>query len=74
MLDLVYHRLSRAGVRCVKLDGGMTVVQRDRSIHAFRDDPHLTVFLISLKAGGQALNLTAASRCVISSGDNGRRL
>jgi len=46
----------------VKLDGGMTVAARDRVITAFREDPHVTVFLISLKAGGVALNLTAASR------------
>jgi len=40
----------------------MTVAARDRVITAFREDPHVTVFLISLKAGGVALNLTAASR------------
>lgn len=28
-------------------------------------DPTVTVFLISLKAGGVALNLTEASRCFI---------
>ena len=50
------------GVRCVKLDGGMTVAARDRAIDAFREDPFVTVFLISLKAGGVALNLTPASR------------
>ena len=38
MLQLVEHRLTRAGVRTVKLDGGMTVTARDRSIHAFRDE------------------------------------
>ena len=52
------------GVRCVKLDGGMTVAARDRVIEAFREDPFVTVFLISLKAGGVALNLTPA--CVSS--------
>jgi DNA repair protein RAD16 len=62
MLDLVQHRLTHAGVRCVKMDGGMSVPARDRVINAFRDDPHVTVFLISLKAGGVALHLTAASR------------
>jgi len=62
MLDLIAHRLAHAGVRLVKLDGGMSVPARDRVITAFRDDPHITVFLISLKAGGVALNLTAASR------------
>lgn len=62
MLDLIQHRLTHAGVRCVKLDGGMSVAARDRVINAFREDPYVTVFLISLKAGGVALNLTAASR------------
>jgi DNA repair protein RAD16 len=62
MLELVQHRLTRAGIRCVRLDGGMSVAARDRAIDAFRDDPYVTIILISLKAGGQALNLTAASR------------
>jgi hypothetical protein len=62
MLDLIQHRLAQAGVRCVKMDGSMSVAARDRVINAFREDPHVTVFLISLKAGGVALNLTAASR------------
>jgi DNA repair protein RAD16 len=62
MLDLIQHRLASAGVRCVKMDGGMTVAARDRVITAFREDPDVSVFLISLKAGGVALNLTAASR------------
>jgi len=61
MLDLIQHRLSHAGVRCVKLDGSMSVEARDRVINAFRDDAAITVFLISLKAGGVALNLTSAS-------------
>lgn len=61
MLDLVQHRLTHAGVRCVKMEGSMTVAARDRVIDAFRNDPHVNVFLVSLKAGGVALNLTAAS-------------
>jgi len=43
----------------------MTPTQRDASIRKFSDDPTVTVFLISLKAGGVALNLTAASRVFI---------
>jgi SNF2 family DNA or RNA helicase len=30
MLDLIQHRLTHAGVRCVKLDGWMTVAARER--------------------------------------------
>ena len=39
----------------------MTLEARDRAIHAFNTDATVTVFLMSLKAGGVALNLTAAS-------------
>ncbi|KAG0210473.1 DNA repair protein rad16 [Mortierella sp. GBA30] len=64
-LDLIKWRLEKAGFKCVKLDGHMTPYQRDASIKKFSDDPTITVFLISLKAGGVALNLTAASRVFI---------
>ena len=39
MLDLVEHRLSFAGVRCVKLDGRMPAKTRDRIIERFQTDP-----------------------------------
>ncbi|CEG45528.1 Nucleotide excision repair protein RAD16 [Plasmopara halstedii] len=61
MLDLIQHRLQLGGVKCVKLSGNMSMSVRDRMITAFRDDPSVTAFLISLKAGGVALNLTVAS-------------
>ncbi|KAF9394601.1 DNA repair protein rad16 [Mortierella sp. AD011] len=64
-LDLIKWRLEKAGFKCVKLDGHMTPTQRAASIKKFTDDPTVTVFLISLKAGGVALNLTAASRVFI---------
>lgn len=40
----------------------MTVEQRDKTITAFKEDSTIRVLLISLKAGGVALNLTVASR------------
>ncbi|CAH0481185.1 unnamed protein product [Peronospora belbahrii] len=61
MLDIIHHRLQLGGVNCVKLSGNMSMSVRDRTIKAFRDDPTVTAFLISLKAGGVALNLTIAS-------------
>ncbi|KAL4095121.1 hypothetical protein PRIC1_008499 [Phytophthora ramorum] len=61
MLDIIQHRLQLGGVKCVKLSGNMSMAARDRTIKAFRDDPMVTAFLISLKAGGVALNLTVAS-------------
>ncbi|KAJ3349752.1 hypothetical protein HDU91_006340, partial [Kappamyces sp. JEL0680] len=64
-LDLVHWRLSRAGFNCVKLDGRMNPEQRAAIINSFSTDPAVTVFLISLKAGGIALNLTEASRVFV---------
>jgi len=65
-LDLLEWRLLRGGIRCVKLDGRMSPANRAAVIEAFNTKPEITVFLISLKAGGLALNLTAASRVYIT--------
>ncbi|KAI8644678.1 SNF2 family N-terminal domain-containing protein [Parasitella parasitica] len=64
-LDLVYWRLSRAGFECIRLDGTMSPEKRAAAINHFMTKPTVTVFLISLKAGGVALNLTEASRVFI---------
>ncbi|CDH60596.1 probable rad16-nucleotide excision repairprotein [Lichtheimia corymbifera JMRC:FSU:9682] len=58
-LDLVYWHLSRAGFECIRLDGTMSPQQRDTAIK------DCTVFLISLKASGVALNQVEASRVFI---------
>lgn len=64
-LDLIHWRLRSAGFNCVKLDGRMTPEQRQAVIRTFMTVPQVTVFLVSLKAGGVALNLTEASRVFI---------
>ena len=43
----------------------MSPIQRDVVIRKFMTDPSVTVFLVSLKAGGVALNLTEASRVYV---------
>lgn len=65
MLQLIEWRLRRAGFTTVMLDGSMTPNQRQRSINHFMTDPNCEIFLVSLKAGGVALNLTEASRVFI---------
>jgi len=60
-LDIIEHRLQRGGIHVVKLNGGMSVAARDAVISKFKEDPNVQAILISLKAGGVALNLTAAS-------------
>lgn len=65
MLQLIEWRLRRAGFNTVMLDGSMTPIQRQKSIEHFMTSPDCEVFLVSLKAGGVALNLTEASRVFI---------
>jgi SNF2 family DNA or RNA helicase len=57
-LDLYAAVLNRKRIRYSILTGAST--NRERIINAFQDDPANKVFLISLKAGGVGLNLTAA--------------
>ncbi|ODQ64471.1 hypothetical protein NADFUDRAFT_26816 [Nadsonia fulvescens var. elongata DSM 6958] len=65
MLDLVEWRLKRAGFETVKLQGNMTPDQRAKTIKHFMDTPAVEIFLVSLKAGGVALNLCEASQVFI---------
>ncbi|KAI1414591.1 SNF2 family N-terminal domain-containing protein [Hypoxylon sp. FL1857] len=65
MLQLIEWRLHRAGITTVMLDGSMTPAQRQASINHFMNNVDVECFLVSLKAGGVALNLTEASRVFI---------
>lgn len=58
LLNCVQPRLDALGINWVRLDGGT----RDRQgmIDKFQSDDGPPVFLLSLKAGGTGLNLTAA--------------
>lgn len=58
LLDLVEPGLRQRGITFERLDGST----RDRAprIARFQDDPSVRVFLISLKAGGLGVTLTAA--------------
>ncbi len=46
------------------LHGAMSRDKRDAAVRRFQSDPSCQVFLISLKAGGVGLNLTAASHVI----------
>ncbi|XP_054811876.1 ATP-dependent helicase rhp16-like isoform X2 [Prosopis cineraria] len=64
-LDLINYSLLKSGVSCVQLNGSMSLTARDAAIKRFTDDPECKIFLMSLKAGGVALNLTVASHVFI---------
>jgi superfamily II DNA or RNA helicase len=61
LLDLVMMRLIRQKVGYERLDGGSTARQRERRVERFQEEDDCRVFLVSLKAGGTGLNLTAAT-------------
>ncbi len=58
LLAIVRQKLDSAGVQYEYLDGATR--NRQERVEAFQNDPKCSVFLISLKAGGLGLNLTAA--------------
>ncbi|MFK7788049.1 MAG: SNF2-related protein [Phycisphaeraceae bacterium] len=58
MLALIRKRLDQRGIKYAYLDGQTR--NRKDVVQRFQTDPDLPVFLISLKAGGVGLNLTAA--------------
>lgn len=60
MLGLIKTELNRRNIDYEYLDGQSTMVQREKSVNNFQENDDLRVFLISLKAGGTGLNLTAA--------------
>ena len=60
MLSLIKEKMKELGVSYEYFDGSSTVAERERAIRRFQEDDTCRVFLISLKAGGVGLNLTAA--------------
>ncbi|HTF29142.1 MAG TPA: DEAD/DEAH box helicase, partial [Flavitalea sp.] len=60
MLALIRTKLTELGVDYEYFDGSTTAIDREKAIQRFQNDENCRVFLISLKAGGVGLNLTAA--------------
>ncbi len=60
MLGLIREKLDQLGVKYEYFDGSTSAPNREIAIQSFQNDETVRVFLISLKAGGVGLNLTAA--------------
>lgn len=65
MLDLIEYHLKKNNIICSKLLGYMSMVSRNNILYNFNNDNQLRVLLISLKAGGEGLNLQVANRIFI---------
>lgn len=60
MLALIKDRLQHLKIPFEYFDGSTSTHERERAIQNFQNNEECRVFLISLKAGGVGLNLTAA--------------
>lgn len=58
MLQLIKEHIKQTGISPAYLDG--STEDREGVVKSFQEDPSVQVFLMSLKAGGVGLNLTAA--------------
>ena len=66
-LDAIQMLIADLGMRSVRLDGSMTLAQRDAVIATFTRDSTITMFVIQIDCGGVGLNLQMATRVYINS-------
>ncbi|XP_063943456.1 DNA repair protein RAD5A isoform X2 [Daucus carota subsp. sativus] len=64
-LDLLQIPLSRSKFAFLRLDGTLNQHQREKVLKQFSEDSNILVLLMSLKAGGVGINLTAASNAFV---------
>lgn len=69
MLDILADYLVFRGLKFSRLDGRMNLEERNADMEIFRSDPDTAVFLISTRAGGLGVNLTAADTVIIYDSD-----
>merc|ERR1711968_172504 len=65
MLDIIEWQLNKMGISTVKLLGSMPSERRRAVLAAFKQTPEVRVLLLSLKAGGEGLNLQTASHVFV---------
>eukprot|EP00177_Eucheuma_denticulatum_P006438 GFKZ01011742.1.p1 GENE.GFKZ01011742.1~~GFKZ01011742.1.p1 ORF type:complete len:1441 (+),score=203.29 GFKZ01011742.1:352-4323(+) len=66
MLDIIEFHVKVEGFETCRLDGTMSLAVRQQQIREFQQNKQKVAFLISLHAGGTGINLTAASRVILT--------
>jgi len=69
MLDILGDYLNMKKWKFSRLDGSMNFLDRQENIDKFNTDPDQCIFLLSTRAGGLGINLTAADTCIIYDSD-----
>ncbi|KZO95630.1 hypothetical protein CALVIDRAFT_578074, partial [Calocera viscosa TUFC12733] len=65
VLNILQHVLDKEGIRYLVLTGSTAVDVRQSLVDEFSEENDIPVFLLSTKAGGMGINLTAASVVVL---------
>uniref|UniRef100_A0A7N6F5V7 Helicase, lymphoid specific n=1 Tax=Anabas testudineus TaxID=64144 RepID=A0A7N6F5V7_ANATE len=69
ILDILMDYCYLRGFQYSRLDGSMSYADRDENMSKFSKDPEVFIFLLSTRAGGLGINLTAADTVIIFDSD-----
>lgn len=69
MIDLMEEYLQFRGYSYLRLDGSTNIATRRDLVHSWQTDPSIFVFLLSTRAGGLGINLTAADTVIFYDSD-----
>ncbi|KOM45138.1 hypothetical protein LR48_Vigan06g044400, partial [Vigna angularis] len=70
VLDIIDYYFSEKGFEVCRIDGSVKLDDRKRQIQDFNDEnSNCRVFLLSTRAGGLGINLTAADTCILYDSD-----
>ncbi|XP_077350807.1 lymphoid-specific helicase isoform X2 [Festucalex cinctus] len=69
ILDILMDYCYLRGFQYSRLDGSMSYADRDENMTKFAQDPEVFIFLLSTRAGGLGINLTAADTVIIFDSD-----
>lgn len=69
MVDLVEEYLTYRNYKYLRLDGSTKLEDRRDRVHDFQTRPEIFVFLLSTRAGGLGINLTAADTVIFYDSD-----
>ncbi|XP_056292000.1 lymphoid-specific helicase isoform X2 [Pseudoliparis swirei] len=69
ILDILVDYCYLRGFQYSRLDGSMSFSDREENMTKFSEDPEVFLFLLSTRAGGLGINLTAADTVIIFDSD-----
>ncbi|CAH2043122.1 unnamed protein product, partial [Thlaspi arvense] len=70
LLDIMDYYFSEKGFEVCRIDGNVKLDERRRQIQEFNDEKSsCRIFLLSTRAGGLGINLTAADTCILYDSD-----